>query len=320
MEYIIGYKPIYVLYFFGENMDNKTFKKEVYKVSIFSIVSNVVLMIFKLIAGIVANSYALISDAVHTGSDVFSTFIVMIGVRISSKDSDDNHEFGHERFESIAAIMLAVILFITGIGICYAGISKIAKGDYEILEFGWLALSVAIISIVTKEVMYQYTIRVSKKINSGALKADAWHHRSDALSSIGSLIGVVGAMLGVPILDAISSLIICLFIFKVAVDIFLDAVSKLTDEACDKQTEEQLYKLIKSVEGVINIDNLKTRKFGNKVYVQVDICADKNLNLTKSHNIAENVEIAVLTEFNIVKECFVHVNPCESIWIKNKVC
>lgn len=296
-------------------MDNKNFKKEAYKISIFSIACNVVLMIIKLIAGVLAHSYAMITDAVHTGSDVFSTFIVMVGVKISSKESDDNHEFGHERFESIAAILLAVMLFATGVGICYAGISKIVKGDYAVLTFGWLALGAAIISIIIKEVMYQLTIRVSKKFDSSALKADAWHHRSDALSSVGSLIGVVGALCGVPVLDAIASLIICVFIFKVAIEIFMDAVSKLTDEACDKLTEEKISNTILSCDGVINIDSLKTRKFGSKVYVQVDICVDKNLDLTNSHNIAENVESLVLTQFSFIKECFVHVNPCEIGWL-----
>lgn len=294
-------------------MDNINFKKEAYKISIFSIVSNVVLMIIKLIAGVLAHSYAMITDAIHTGSDVFSTFIVIIGVKISSKESDENHEFGHERFESIAAILLAVMLFATGIGICYAGISKIVSGNYETLSFGWLALGAAIISILTKEVMYQLTIKVSKKFNSSALRADAWHHRSDALSSIGSLIGVVGAMLGVPVLDAISSLVICVFIFKVAFDIFMDAVSKLTDEACDKQTEEKIFDVIKNCDGVVNVDSLKTRKFGTKVCVQVAICVDNNLDVTRSHNIAENVEELILNEFNFVKECFVHVNPSQMV-------
>ena len=296
-------------------MDRKVYKKEAYKVSLISIISNVFLMIFKLIAGLVTFSYAMISDAVHTASDVFTSIIVIIGIKISSKDSDENHEYGHERFECIAAILLAVMLFATGVGILYVAIEKMIKGNYEVLAFGWLALIAAIVSIIVKEVMFQLTIRVSKKINSSALKADAWHHRSDALSSIGSLIGVVGAMLGVPVLDSVASLIICLFILKAAFDIFKDAVSKLTDEACDKQVETDIFNVISETEGVKQIDNLKTRKFGDKVYVQVDICALSSLTLPQSHDIAEMVEKNVKEKFNFVKDCFVHINPIEE---KNK--
>lgn len=292
-------------------MQKYTNRQIAYKVSIISIISNFLLMVFKFVAGFLTHSIAMISDAVHTASDVFSTFIVMFGIKVANKKSDKKHQFGHERFECVAAIILAIMLCATGIGIGYVGISKIIFGNYEILSIGGVALAAAIISIIVKEGMYWYTIKAAKKINSSALKADAWHHRSDALSSVGSLIGIAGAMLGVPILDAISSLVICLFVIKAAISIFIDSISKMTDEACDEKTEKEIYNAIVNLNGVVKIDNLKTRKFGDKVYVEVDICANENLSLAKSHEIAENVEMETKNNFKFIKDCFVHVNPCK---------
>lgn len=287
-------------------------KKLAYKVSIITIICNFLLMIFKFIAGILTHSIATISDAVHTGSDVLSTFVVMFGVKISNKKSDKNHEFGHERFECVAAIILSIMLCATGLSIGYVGINKIIIQNYGALTIGTLALVSAVISIVVKEAMYWYTIRAAKKINSSALSADAWHHRSDALSSVGSLVGVVGAMLGVPILDAIASIVICLFIVKASILIFVDAIRKMTDEACDEETENKIFNVIVKIDGVLKIDNLKTRKFGDKVFVEVDICANENLTLIDAHKIAENVEIETKNNFYFVKDCFVHVNPCKA--------
>lgn len=292
-------------------MDDKAKIKKAYTVSIISIIGNIVLMIFKLFAGLISNSISLISDAVHTASDVLSTFVVMFGIKIANKQSDTKHPFGHERFECVAAIILAIMLCATGVGIGYVGVNKIITSNFEVLSVGGLALSAAIFSIVVKEAMYWYGSIVANQINSGALRADAWHHRSDALSSIGSLVGVIGAMAGVPILDAIASIIICLFIVKAAISIFVDAIRKMTDEACDEQTQSEIFDLIINLDGVINIDSLKTRKFGDKVYVEVDICADETLPLKVSHKIAEDVEKTTKNKFKFVKDCFVHVNPCK---------
>lgn len=282
------------------------------RVSAISIVINLILSLLKFIAGVVAKSGAMISDAVHSASDVFSTFIVMIGVKVSDKQSDNEHQYGHDRMECVAAIVLAVILAITGIGIGVAGIEKITGGNYGELEIpGRLALIAAIVSIVVKEWMYWFTRAAAKKINSGALMADAWHHRSDALSSVGSFIGIFGARMGYPILDPIASVVICVFIEKAAYDVFRDAIDKMVDKACDEKTIEEMKQVVMEQKGVIHIDEIRTRLFGAKVYVDVEISADGEIPLKKSHQIAENVHTAIEEHFPTVKHCMVHVNPLE---------
>lgn len=280
------------------------------RVSINSIIVNVLLSIIKLIAGIIAHSGAMISDAVHSASDVFSTFIVILGIRISKKDSDKNHQYGHERFECIASIILSVTLFATGLGIGYSGINKIIVSSYSYLEVpGIFALIVALTSIVTKELMYWYTRNAAKKINSGALMADAWHHRSDALSSVGSFAGIFGARMGYPILDPIASIIICLFIIKASYDIFMDAINKLVDSSCDDEIIQQMTELILNEDGVLTLDEIKTRVFGSKIYVDIEIGADGKQTLEFTHSIAEKVHSKIEENFPNVKHCMVHVNP-----------
>lgn len=291
-------------------MNVKENTKAAMRVSWVSISVNVILSLFKLIAGIFGNSSAMISDAIHSASDVFSTVVVMIGINISGKESDKEHPYGHERMECIAAILLAAILFATGFGIGYSGIQKIFFTESsELATPGVVALIAAIISIVTKEWMYWYTIIVARKINSGSLKADAWHHRSDALSSIGSLIGIVGAMLGFPIFDPIASVVICLLIIKAAFDIVKDAVDKLVDKSCDNELVNKMKEVIKRQDGVIDIDLLNTRMFASRIYVDVEFSADKTLTLLESHQIAQAVHDKIEENFSEVKHCMVHVNP-----------
>ncbi|MGN0470284.1 MAG: cation diffusion facilitator family transporter [Acutalibacteraceae bacterium] len=285
-------------------------KKIAMRVSVVSIIVNVALSLFKLIAGIFAASGAMISDAIHSASDVFSTFIVIIGVNISAKKADNEHQYGHERLECVASIILAVILAETGIGIGISGLDKIFAGNYESLEIpGLLALIAAVVSIAVKEWMFWYTRAAAKKINSGALMADAWHHRSDALSSIGAFIGILGARLGFPILDPVASVVICVFIVKAAFDIFKDAIDKMIDKSCDKETVDKIAAVIREQDGVEGIDDLKTRLFGTKIYVDVDISADGNITLTQAHQIAEDVHTSIEQTFPTVKHCMVHVNP-----------
>lgn len=293
------------------NTDTST-KDIAIKVSIVSIIVNLLLSLFKLIAGIWGASGAMISDAVHSASDVFSTFIVMIGVTISNKKSDKEHPYGHERLECVASVILAIVLFATGIGIGIDGIQKIAAGNYGNMEIPKkIALLAAIASIAVKEWMYWYTRAAAKKINSGALMADAWHHRSDSLSSIGAFIGILGARLGFPVLDPIASVVICIFIGKAALDIFKDAIDKMIDKSCDEQTIKKMERLVLSEPGVKGIDVLRTRMFGAKVYVDVEISVDENMMLKESHEIAEEVHEAIEKAFPQVKHCMVHVNPFE---------
>jgi len=279
------------------------------RVSIISIIVNAVLSAFKLAVGILAHSAAMVSDAVHSLSDVLSTIIVIIGVNIAGQKSDEAHPYGHERFECVASIILSLMLLLTGAGIGYSGIKSIVEGNYENKIPGVAALVAAVVSVAVKEWMFRYTRKAAKRINSGALMADAWHHRSDALSSIGAFVGILGAILGFPALDAVASLVICLFIAKAAYDIFMDAVNKMVDKACDEETVQALKTLVMEQNGVISVDVIRTRIFGSRIYVDIEISADKNLLLMQSHKIAENVHDAVEKNFPTVKHCMVHVNP-----------
>lgn len=288
----------------------RDFEKTAMRVSTVSIAVNVVLTVFKLLAGVIAHSGAMISDAIHSASDVFSTVVVIIGIRISRKASDKDHPYGHERLECVAAIVLATILAFTGLGIGYTALGQIVGGGYGGLAApGRLALVAAAVSILAKEGMYQYTRICAKRIDSSALMADAWHHRSDALSSVGALIGIGGARLGFPILDPVASVVICVFIEKAAYDIFMDAVDKMVDKACDEETERQLSQCALNQEGVLGVDLLHTRVFGNKIYVDIEICADGNETLRQAHAIAERVHDSIEKNFPKVKHIMVHVNP-----------
>ncbi|MCM1175465.1 MAG: cation diffusion facilitator family transporter [Blautia sp.] len=285
-------------------------KKIAMRVSFISIAVNVALSLLKLAAGIAASSGAMVSDAVHSASDVFSTIIVMVGVQISGKKSDAHHQYGHERLECVASIVLAVVLCITGCGIGYRGLQAIWGGSYEELAIpGRLALFAAALSIVVKEWMFWYTRAAAKKINSGALMADAWHHRSDSLSSIGALIGIFGSRLGYPVLDSAACVVISVFIVKASYDIFKDAVDKMVDKACDDETIQEMRRMIASQEGVLGIDLLRTRLFGNRIYVDIEIAADGSRTLNETHAVAERVHHKMEQAFPNVKHCMVHVNP-----------
>ncbi len=292
--------------------NEQEYEKVAMKVSKISIIANLALTILKLAAGVIAHSGAMISDAIHSASDVFSTIVVIIGIKISGKASDKDHPYGHERMECVAAIMLATILAATGLGIGYTAVEKIAGGNYANLVVpGMMALVAAILSIVVKEGMYQYTRVYAKKIDSGALMADAWHHRSDALSSVGALIGIAGARMGFPILDPVASVVICFFIEKAAYEIFMDAVDKMVDKACDEEVEAGLTECALSQEGVQGVDLLHTRVFGNKIYVDIEIRVDGEMRLRDAHGIAEHVHDAIEKNFSKVKHIMVHVNPAE---------
>jgi len=288
------------------------FQRVANKVSVITIMGNVILSVFKLMAGFIAHSGAMISDAVHSASDVFSTFVVMIGVRMSTKDSDKEHPYGHERLECVAAMLLAFVLFLTGLAIGIKAIINIFSGDYADLQVpGMLALVAAIVSILGKEAMYWYTRHYAKKIDSGALMADAWHHRSDAFSSIGALVGIGGARMGYPVMDSVASLVIFFFILKAAYDIFKDAMDKMVDHACDEETETQMRACVMEHEQVLGIDMLQTRIFGNKIYVDVEIQVNGDYTLREAHSIAEDVHEQIEQNFPKVKHIMVHVNPGE---------
>ncbi len=289
---------------------DQTALSTVMRVSVVSLTANAILSAFKLFAGIFAHSGAMISDAVHSASDVFSTVIVMIGAKIAHKAADTEHPYGHERMECGAAVILASVLFMTGLSIGYNGVCALLQADEKPLAVpGLLALIAAIVSIVVKEAMYWYTKLAADKIGSTALLADAWHHRSDALSSVGALIGIAGARLGLPILDPIASIVICIFILKAAYDIYKNAFSRMVDHSCDPVTEEKLRGLALHTPGVLGVDLLHTRVFGNRIFVEMEISADGNQTLFETHKIAETVHESIERAFPEVKHVMVHVNP-----------
>ena len=269
---------------------------------------NVFLAASKFAAGILGHSAALVSDAVDSASDIFSNLIVMAGIKISHKASDMEHQYGHERMECVASIIMSALLALAGAGIGFAGIQKILhfSAEGELAAPDGITLAVAALAIISKEGMYWYTRSVAKKINS----ADALHHRNDALTSVGSLIGISGAMLGYPIFDPLAAIAICLMIIKGAYDVFTDAIDRMVDRSCDEETVEKMQELIAAQKGVDHVDKLQTRIFGSRVYVDVEISADDHLTLVEAHAIAENIHEQIEKQFPEVKHCMVHINPC----------
>lgn len=289
-------------------MNEKTIVNRLSRVGI---LGNVVLAAFKLIAGVLGRSGAMVSDAVHSLSDVFATFIAWIGVLLSKQKEDAEHPYGHERLECVASLILGLILAGTGLGIGWTGVRKLfwERGSLEIPTM--LPLIAAVVSIIVKEAMFHYTMHYAKRLDSAAFKADAWHHRSDAFSSIGSFIGIGMAKLGFPIMDPIASLIICVLILKVAYDIIRDALNKMLDTSGGKAVEQRLKDFIEAQNGVERVDLLHTRQFGNKMYVDLEIAVEADISLRNAHAIAERVHTAVEQEFPNVKHVMIHVNPLD---------
>ena len=280
------------------------------RVTSIGIIGNVILSLFKFLAGIFGHSSAMVSDAIHSLSDVLATFIAWLGIKLSMQAPDREHPYGHERLECVASLLLGAILFGTGLMIGLSGLKTILAGHYDELQSpGSVALIAAVVSIATKEGMFWYTRHYAKVLNSAAFMADAWHHRSDALSSIGSLIGIGGAMLGFPILDPLASVAIAVCIIKVAYDILKDAVSKMLDTACSSEYEKKLADFISAQDGVDRLDVLHTRMFGNKIYIDAEISVDGDKSLTDAHEIAESVHTQVENHFDNIKHIMIHVNP-----------
>ena len=263
--------------------------QEAIKISRISILVNLLLSAGKLAAGLLAHSGAMISDAVHSASDVFSTLVVIVGVKLSGKESDREHPYGHERMECVAAILLSGILLATGLIIGWEGIRKILSERSELEAPGILAAAAALVSILVKEGLFRYVRGFARKLDSTALMAEAWHHRSDALSSIGALAGILGARAGFPVLDPLASVVICVFIAKAAADIFRDAVDKMVDHSCDEETEDA----------------------GNRIYIEMEIAVNGDLPLRQAHDTAERVHDEIERRFPKVKHIMIHVNPVD---------
>ena len=272
-----------------------------------TVVMNIFLSLIKLLAGFIGHSTSMISDGVHSLSDVISSIGVFIGLRISQKPADIDHPYGHEKFEAVLSKILAFILFLTGLSIGYSAIETIVSSSYIIPKM--MTIWADLLSIGVKEWMYHYTIRQAKKIESTALAADAWHHRSDSLSSIGALIGIIGARLGFPILDPLAALVITLIILKVAIEIFVEATNQVIDKAASPELVNEIIQQIQSVNGVLAIDSLKTRVHSNRIYVDLEISVEATLSLIEAHTIAEAVHYQLEQNIHKIKHCTVHVNP-----------
>ncbi|ANU45368.1 cation transporter [Enterocloster clostridioformis] len=311
----------------GEGNEKNILEKEIRRhgtglamqVSCVSIVINVVLSAFKVGAGILSHSGAMISDGIHSASDVFSTLIVMAGITMASMKSDREHPYGHERMECVAALLLSAVLFATGIAIGVSAVETIGSGPEKggVIP-GTLALGAAVISIVVKEWMFWYTRAAARKLKSGALMADAWHHRSDALSSVGALIGILGARMGMPVMDPLASFIICIFIVKAALDVFRDSMDKMVDKACDDETVRSIEQAVLDTRGVERVGSMKTRLFGSRIYVDLEIEADKSLMLEQAFGIAKEVHDTIEERFPQVKHCSVQVSPEGSRGLEGK--
>jgi len=273
------------------------------------IITNALLTLLKLLAGLVAHSTAMIADAVESASDILTTLIVALGLKIANKPADQEHPYGHEKAEAIAAKFVAGFLLAAGLAIGWKAVQHLITGDVE--TPGVLALYAAILTIIVKEVLFQYTIIAAKRIDSTALKANAWHYHSDALTSMITLIGIGAARLGYTAADPIAAILGAILILKMAYEIYARSISELMDSSAPPEKVEAIRQIILSVPDVKGIDLLKTRRHGNMIYVDVDIVVDRRISVLDGHNIANEVRSAVISKVGDVKDVMVHVNPCE---------
>ena len=289
-------------------MNNNRYE-EATKVTLISIMWNIILTLIKILGGVVGKSNAMIADGLHSASDIISSLGVLIGNKIARTPHDKEHNYGHEKAETLVSFLLSMLLIYGALTISSNGVNSLLHlENVQVPTF--LPLIISIISIGIKEYQYRITIKVAKKINSPSLKADAWHHRSDALSSVAAFIGIGGSLLGFKALDPIATVIVGLFVAKVGLDIFKEAINELMDYSIDEKDESQIVSIANSTEGVLNIGELRTRKHGSMAYVDLTICVNKDLTVLEGHEIANKLEISILEELQIVKGITVHVEPC----------
>ncbi len=283
--------------------------KEATKVTLISIMWNVILTIIKIITGIVGKSNAMIADGLHSASDIISSLGVLIGNKVAKTPNDKEHNYGHEKAETLVSFLLSILLIFVALKIGFGGIKSLFNLD-SVQTPTILPLLISVISIGIKEYQYRITIKVAESINSPSLRADAWHHRSDALSSVAAFLGIGGSLLGFKALDPIATVIVGFFVAKVGVDILKDSTNELMDYSIDEKDEWEILDVAKQTTGVLNIGQLRTRKHGSMAYVDLTICVDKNLSVLEGHEIANNLEISILKNIQIVKGITVHVEPC----------
>lgn len=288
-------------------MDNRF--DEANKVTLLSILWNVILTIIKLLAGILGRSSSMIADAMHSASDIISSIGVLIGNKIAKTPNDKDHNYGHEKAETLVSFLLSLLLIFVSLKIGYDGVKSLFHLD-QVKIPTILPLVVSVISIVIKEYQYRITIKVANKINSPSLKADAWHHRSDALSSIAAFIGIGGSMLGFKALDPLAAIVVALFVAKVGFDILKDSANELMDSSISEDEESKIIEIAKNTAGVIHLGELKSRKHGAMAYLDLTICVNKNLTVFEGHEIASNLEKCLIESMRFIKGITIHVEPC----------
>lgn len=289
-------------------------QQDIYKVTIWGSIVNFILLIFKFVAGVLGHSSAMVADAIHSLSDFATDIIVLFFVRISSKPADTTHKYGHGKFETLATAFIGFALLAVGIGILIEGTKNIvAVVRGEVLQApGVIALLAAAVSIISKEILYQYTVYKGRKINSQAVVANAWHHRSDAFSSIGTLVGIAGAMfLGEKwrVLDPVAAVIVSVFILKVAIDILRNSLEELMEHSLPDAEEEEIKQIILSTNGVESPHHLRTRRIGNRVAIEVHIRMNGDMTLTKAHQITTEVEQQLKLRFGENTHIGIHTEP-----------
>lgn len=297
-------------------MSDNSREKQIYKVTIVGSIVNMLLLVFKFVAGILGNSAAMIADAVHSFSDFVTDVIVLLFVRVSSKPKDKEHEYGHGKYETFATLVIGIILLAVGFGIAYSAISKIVaifQGE-DIQSPGLVALIAALASIVFKEWLFRYTLIKGKKLNSQAVVANAWHHRSDAFSSIGTAIGIGGSfILGSKwaVLDPIAAVVVSFFIVKAALSLIIPSINELVEEALPQEVEEEVIRIAESVPKVVKPHDLHTRRIGNSYAIEMHILLDGNMSLHEAHDIATQVEERIMEKFGNETHIIVHPEPEE---------
>ena len=288
--------------------------KEIYKVTFVGGAVNVVLLIFKFVAGILGHSAAMVADAVHSLSDFITDVIVVVFIHISSKPKDKSHDYGHGKYETLAMTIIGVALLAAAIGIIYGGAVKIADwlGGQQLEAPGMLALWAALLSIVLKEAVYRYSMVKARQLNSQAVEANAWHHRSDALSSVGTAIGIGGAIfLGQrwTVLDPMASVIVGAFIVKVAVELLRRGIGDLLEQSLPDEVEAEILQLAGSVDGIAEPHDLRTRRIGNHYAIELHILVDGDIPLHEAHDKASEVEQLLRNHYGDETHVVVHVEP-----------
>ena len=299
-----------------ENTDKATVQreKEIYKVTIIGSVVNFVLLLFKFFAGIVGHSAAMLADAVHSLSDFVTDIIVLVFVRLSSKPEDEDHDYGHGKYETLATAIIGLCLLVVGLGILWNGAQSIwhvIRGGV-LPRPGMLALVAAALSIVSKELLYQYTVFKGRKFDSQAVVANAWHHRSDAFSSIGTLIGIGGAiLLGDTwcVLDPIAAVVVSFFIIKVSVKLLIPSMNELLEKSLPAEVENKIYEIVLSYPGVTSPHHLRTRRIGTRYSIDLHVRMDGNLPLEEAHRRATVIEQRLRQEFGQGTYISIHVEP-----------